>query len=86
MDRTNTAAYTGVTESQAFKLPISLQVCMCQRAFVHRLLVDRHKEVEVWKFLEILLHYTKNICQESGEILQTQDLIPQNDYQHFGKV
>lgn len=82
----NTAAYTGVTESQAFKLPISLQVCMCQRAFVRKLLADRHEEVEVWKFLEILLHYTKTICQQSREILQIQGLILQNYSQNFGKV
>lgn len=81
MDRMNTAAYAGMTESQASKLPAWLLGCMCQRALVHKLFVDRHKEVEVWKFLQILLHCTRNICQQSGEILQTQGMHLKNDPQ-----
>lgn len=90
MDRMNTAASAGMTESQASKLPALLGVCMCQRALVHKLFVDRHKEVEVWKFMQILLHCTRNICQQSGEILQAEGLLLENDpqelHRNLGKV
>lgn len=64
-------------------IPAPCLVTSLQVPEEHKLAADRHREVEVWKFLQILLHSARSICQQSGETLQTQGLLLQSDSQEL---